>query len=222
MESDNLNQAQRKVQTIMEGSEHSEKLPSIFAHLNLLVTYLQRFDVKRKVYVNPLSSLNDKFFAGNVLFQCVFDGSRRDVFAAGGRYDQLIQEFYPKVLSNRSQAHAVGFNLSWDRLSSLVLLELRSPNKAALKGPEETGMNWRTRRVSKEKSILVSVRLTFFFPPFDSVTFSLPVSMPRYCGLWVSTSFEICGRMVSAPNSLSTPHRSKNSCQSTEMTIIAG
>ena len=144
-----MKHSQKKLQTIMEGSEYSEKLPFIFAHLNLLVTYLQRFEVKRKVYINPLSSLNDKFFAGNVLFQCVFDGHRRDVFAAGGRYDRLIQEFYPKIVSNRTQLHAVGFNLSWDRLSSLALYELKSPNKAALKHPEELGMNWRTRRVSR-------------------------------------------------------------------------
>lgn len=147
----------------MEGSECREKLPSIFAHLNMLMTYLQRFEVKRKVYINPLSSLNDKFFGGSVLFQCVFDGHRRDVFAAGGRYDRLIQEFHPKVLSNRTQAHAVGFNLSWDRLSSLVLYELKSPTKASLKHPEEMGMNWRTRRVSGPNALLERMFADFFF-----------------------------------------------------------
>ncbi|TQB70294.1 hypothetical protein MPDQ_000703 [Monascus purpureus] len=143
---DNPRQAQKRLHAIMEGTEFAEKLGPIFARLNLLVAYLQGFEVKRKVYVNPLGSLNDKFFKGSILFQCVFDSKRRDVFAAGGRYDRLIREFSPKVLSNHTQAHAVGFNLSWDRLSSSMLEYLKSPMKTSLKPPEETGTSWRTRR----------------------------------------------------------------------------
>lgn len=132
----------------MEGTEFADRLAPIFTRLNMLVAYLQGFEVKRKVYVNPLSSLNDKFFKGSVLFQCVFDGRWRDVFAAGGRYDRLVQEFCPKVLSSHSQAHAVGFNLSWDRLSRSMLEYLKEPFRASLKQPEEVGNPWRTRRVS--------------------------------------------------------------------------
>jgi translation initiation factor 2-alpha kinase 4 len=109
---------------------------------------LQSFGVKRKVYINPLSSLHDKFYRGSILFQCVFDSKRRDVFAAGGRYDRLIQEFAPKVLSNRPQAHAVGFNLSSDRLGSSMAeyLKSRAPSKDVESGSE---LYWTTRRVSQ-------------------------------------------------------------------------
>jgi eukaryotic translation initiation factor 2-alpha kinase 4 len=132
----------------MEGTAFSERLPPIFARLNVLVSYIQGFEVKRKVYVNPLSSLNEKFFRGSVLFQCVFDSKRRDVFAAGGRYDQLIQEFSPKILSGRSQSHAVGFNLSLDRLSTSMFEYLKDTNRTSLKHTEsELGGFWRTRRV---------------------------------------------------------------------------
>lgn len=112
------------------------------------MTYLQTFGVKRKVYVNPLSSLHDKFYRGSVLFQCVFDGKRRDVFAAGGRYDRLIQEFAPKVLSSRPQAHAVGFNLSSDQLASSITEYMTSkvPSKDSETGAE---LYWSTRRVSQ-------------------------------------------------------------------------
>lgn len=136
----------------MEGTPFAERLTPIFARLNSVVNYLQEFDVKRKVYVNPLSSLNDKFFRGSILFQCVFDNKRRDVFAAGGRYDRLVQEFSPKALASRTQTHAVGFNLSWDRLSSSMLGHLKEPTKASLKHPEAetgTGTFWKTRRVSQ-------------------------------------------------------------------------
>ncbi|KAJ5191714.1 Serine/threonine-protein kinase GCN2 [Penicillium cinerascens] len=142
---DNLKETQRKLQTIMEGTEYAERVPPIIARLNVLMTYLQSFGVKRKVYINPLSSLHDKFYRGSVLFQCIFDSKRRDVFAAGGRYDHLIQEFSPKVLSNRPRAHAVGFNLSSDRLGSSMREYLNS--RAAPKDTE-TGaeLYWTTRR----------------------------------------------------------------------------
>jgi translation initiation factor 2-alpha kinase 4 len=132
----------------MEGTEFADRLAPIFARLNALISYIQGFEVKRKVYVSPLGSLNDKFFRGSVLFQCVFDSKRRDVFAAGGRYDQLIQEFSPKLLSSRSQSHAVGFNLSWDRLGSSMIDYIKSSNKTFVKHLEsDVGGYWRARRV---------------------------------------------------------------------------
>lgn len=132
----------------MEGTEYAERIPPIFARLNVLMTYLQSFGVKRKIYINPLSSVHDKFYRGSILFQCIFDSRRRDVFAAGGRYDQLIQEFSPNVLSNRPQAHAVGFNLGSDRLRSSMIDYLKA--KAPSKDPETSAdLYWATRRVSK-------------------------------------------------------------------------
>jgi translation initiation factor 2-alpha kinase 4 len=158
--SDNLKETQRRLQTIMEGTEYAERIPPIFARLNVLMTYLQCFGVKRKVYINPLSSLHDKFYRGSVLFQCIFDSKRRDVFAAGGRYDGLIQEFSPKVLSNRPQAHAVGFNLSSDRLGSSMMEYLSS--RAAPKDTE-TGAElcWTTRRVSDASMPFCSYLITY-------------------------------------------------------------
>ena len=132
----------------MEGTEYADRLAPIFARINAVTTYVKVFDVKRKVYINPLSSLNDKFFRGSILFQCIFDTKRRDVFAAGGRYDTLIKEFRPKVLSSRSQSHAVGFNLGWEKLSVTMANYLRGSNKAFLKHPEtDVGGFWKSRRV---------------------------------------------------------------------------
>lgn len=136
----------------MEGSEFADRLAPIFARLKALVSYIQGFDVKRKVYISPLASLNDKFFRGSILFQCIFDNKRRDVFAAGGRYDRLIQELSPKLLYSRSQAHAVGFNLSWDRLSSSMTDYLKTSTRNFTKHNEHDVEGfWRSRRVSKKK-----------------------------------------------------------------------
>jgi translation initiation factor 2-alpha kinase 4 len=147
------------MQVIMEGTEFAERLPPIFARLNVLMSYLQCFGVQRRVFVNPLSSLHDKFYRGSILFQCVFDTKRRDVFAAGGRYDRLIQEFAPKSLSNRPQSHAVGFNLSSDKLGSSMreYLKSKAPPKDAESGAE---LYWTTRRVCFQLSNLKSVHFT--------------------------------------------------------------
>ncbi|KAL2010403.1 hypothetical protein VTN00DRAFT_6210 [Thermoascus crustaceus] len=143
---DSPDKAFKRLQTIMEGTEFAERLPQIFNHLNVVLSYLHGFEIKRKVYVNPLGSLNDKFYRGSILFQCVFDSKRRDVFAAGGRYDRLIQEFHPRVLSSRSQPHAVGFNLSWDKLCTSMVEYVAASNKALKHADAEVGGFWRTRR----------------------------------------------------------------------------
>ncbi|PGH10139.1 PEK/GCN2 protein kinase [Polytolypa hystricis UAMH7299] len=140
--------ALKRLLVIMEGTEYAEALPPIFARMNAVISYLKDFHVKRKVYVNPLSSLNEKFYRGSILFQCVFDTKRRDVFAAGGRYDSLIQEFSPKAFSSRGQCHAVGFNLGWEKLNSSMLSYLKGSSKAFLKHKEEGEASgiWRKRR----------------------------------------------------------------------------
>lgn len=123
----------------------TEDLDPIFSHLQAVVTYLRRFNVKRKVYINPLSSFNDKFYQGNLLFQCIYDSKRRDVFAAGGRYDRLIQTYQTSTRS--SNRHAVGFNLGWEKLFSSMSRYLRNLGKSFLKGSEEeSGTQWYLRR----------------------------------------------------------------------------
>ncbi|KAJ5979107.1 hypothetical protein N7501_002449 [Penicillium viridicatum] len=142
---DSLKETKRRLQNIMEGTEYAERISPIFARLNVLMTYLQTFGVKRKIYIKPLSSVHDKFYRGSILFQCIFDSKRRDVFAAGGRYDRLIQEFSPNVLSNLPQAHAVGFNLGSDRLRSSMIDYLKA--KALSKDSETSAESyWAARR----------------------------------------------------------------------------
>ncbi|KAL2852947.1 Serine/threonine-protein kinase [Aspergillus pseudoustus] len=144
---DTPKQTQKRLRAIMEGTEFAERLTPIFARINSVISYLQGFEVKRKVYINPLGSLNDKFFRGSILFQCIFDSKRREVFAAGGRYDSLVQDFRPTVLASRSQTHAVGFNLSWDMLSALMIEYLKAPMRTSSKYLEaEVGTFWKTRR----------------------------------------------------------------------------
>ncbi|MCJ1393822.1 hypothetical protein MMC18_006698 [Xylographa bjoerkii] len=124
---------------------NTEDLESTFSHLEAVVTYLARFDVKRKLYINPLSSLNDKFYRGNILFQCLFDTKNRSVLAAGGRYDQLIRLHRPN--QKIEDRHAVGFNLGWDRLfASMIRHQEKATKSFARKGDEESAKTWTPRR----------------------------------------------------------------------------
>jgi translation initiation factor 2-alpha kinase 4 len=115
---DTPDKAFAKIRTIFEGTEYLDRTRATFNHLQSVIGYLKQFGVHRKVYICPLSTLNEKFYSGGVLFQCLYDTKRRHVLAAGGRYDRLIEEHKPKIQGQFTGCHAVGMNLGWDRLVS--------------------------------------------------------------------------------------------------------
>lgn len=109
--------------------------------------YSRRLGVKSKLYVSPLSSINEAFFAGGFLFTCLYDQKVKDVFAAGGRYDSLIREYRPKIGSSAhfQERHAVGFSLNWEK--QLAAPIPKQTGRAFLKkAEEETQSIFRTRR----------------------------------------------------------------------------
>ncbi|KAI9741801.1 MAG: hypothetical protein M1834_000187 [Cirrosporium novae-zelandiae] len=144
---DRPDKAHQKLKGIFDDSELSARLDAIFTHLNAVTTYLKRMGVKRKVYVNPLSSFNEKFYRGGFIFQCVSDTKKRDVFAAGGRYDRLIKDFQLQTTDRKSEYHAVGFNLGWDKLCTSMARYMKTPPKKFLKKSEvETQGAWASKR----------------------------------------------------------------------------
>jgi len=140
-----------KLQAILTGSEHLAQVQTIFTHISGLVEYLKRLGVKRKVYFSPLSSFNEKFYRGEIMFQCLYDTKKRDVVAAGGRYDRLIDE-HRSVSTGPAQgavSHAVGINIAWDRLvASMARWQKQEPHTAFLKRSEDAvpRNKWATRR----------------------------------------------------------------------------
>ncbi|KAI1928290.1 eukaryotic translation initiation factor 2-alpha kinase [Ophidiomyces ophidiicola] len=143
---DTPEKALKRLRLIMEDTEFVDKISPIFARLNGVIAYLKRFRVRRKIYISPLSSVNNKFYGGSILFQCIVDTRRKDVFAAGGRYDSLIQEFRPKMLSARSQCHAVGFYLSLDKLTASMASLLKGKAKGPSKHEADFSGVWRKRK----------------------------------------------------------------------------
>ncbi|KAI1180891.1 serine/threonine-protein kinase gcn2 [Nemania sp. FL0916] len=122
-----------KLKSIFEGSPLYQQLHSTIAHLKGVIEYTKRLGVHAKIYINPLSSIKANFFAGGILFQCLYDKKFKDVFAAGGRYDSLIQAHRPRISSQGEAVHAVGFSLAWEKLARLP----KSSGRAFLKKPEE-------------------------------------------------------------------------------------
>ncbi|KAJ4339443.1 eukaryotic translation initiation factor 2-alpha kinase [Didymella glomerata] len=142
-----------KLRRIFEGTKYHDRTHAIFGHLSSVVSYMKLWNVKRKVYLSALSSFNEKFYSGGILFQCLFDTKQRLVLAAGGRYDKLIEEYRPKGPGyNRTGTgyHAVGVNIGWDRLVSSMTRYLKKPEKSTFlkkHNEEDTpAVSWMPRR----------------------------------------------------------------------------
>jgi translation initiation factor 2-alpha kinase 4 len=142
-----------KLRRIFDGSKYHDRTHAIFAHLNSVVNYMKLWNVKRKVYISVLSSFNEKYYIGGVMFQCLFDTKQREVLAAGGRYDKLIEEYRPKGPGHTHPStnyHAVGVKLGWDRLVNLMIRYLKKPEKSTFlkkHADEDTpSVTWMPRR----------------------------------------------------------------------------
>ena len=141
---DTLEKAITRIRSIIK---ETADLESAFAHMQAVVTYLARFNVKRKVYLNPLSSYNENFYRGNLLFQCLYDQKKRSVLAAGGRYDRLVSD-HQAITSRKHHVYAVGFQLAWSGLCADMVSYLRrgTKSKAKRKSQSLTGLVWSKRR----------------------------------------------------------------------------
>ena len=135
---DGLNKAITKLRSLLQ---NTAGLETIFDQLQTVVAHLARFGVKRNIYLNPLGSYNEKFYSTNVLFQCLFDQKRKSVFAAGGRYDQLIHEHQP-ITTRENRVHAVGFQLAWTNRRCEVLVDSFDPDLLASLGIEVLNELW--------------------------------------------------------------------------------
>ncbi|KAI9843471.1 MAG: hypothetical protein M1837_006317 [Sclerophora amabilis] len=144
---DEPDKAFQKLRSMFEGTECLDRSLPVLAHLKDVTTYVKRFNVQRKIFVSPLSSFNDKFYRGGLLFQCLYDTKKRDVFAAGGRYDQLIRDHRPRMQAQSDDCHAVGFALGWEKLYTSMLRFQKGTAKAFLKKVDnEPGGQWGIRR----------------------------------------------------------------------------
>ena len=141
---DTLEKAITRIRVIIKDSTDLE---FAFAHMQAVINYLGRFNVKRKVYLNPLSSYNESFYRGHLLFQCLYDQKRRSVLAAGGRYDRLIRD-HQLITSKKNHVYAVGFQIAWTGLCADMMSYLKrgTKSKAKRKFQSTNSLAWIKRR----------------------------------------------------------------------------
>ena len=144
---DTAEKAFKRLQAIFKGTVHLEMLHDVFTHISGLNEYLKRFATRHKVYLSPLSNLNDKFYRSDLMFQCIFDTKKRDIFAAGGRYDSLIKAQQVQHAPTPDAFHAVGTNIAWDRIVTSMLRFQRRSGTEYLRNPNPSSdaQNWSPR-----------------------------------------------------------------------------
>ncbi|KAF3760171.1 regulation of cpc-1 function in response to amino acid starvation [Cryphonectria parasitica EP155] len=136
---DNPSKAFSKLKSLFETTDYYQKAASTIAHLKEVIEYCKSFGVKTKIYITPLHSFNEAFFRGGMMFACVWDKNKRQVFAAGGRYDSLIKEHRQKAgSSSLSDRRAVGVSFAWERLAQVPA---KSSSKASSKKAAKEGLN---------------------------------------------------------------------------------
>ncbi|KAJ1025843.1 hypothetical protein NDA16_002469 [Ustilago loliicola] len=75
------------------------------------------FGVQRKLLFSPLLAQSSSLYKGGVLFTVVRAGKRRDVVAAGGRYDVLLKHFANPSTASSAPLHGVGVQMAVGKLT---------------------------------------------------------------------------------------------------------
>ncbi|SPN97637.1 related to cpc-3 protein [Cephalotrichum gorgonifer] len=126
-----------KLKDVFKGSDLYPRVLSTISYLREVVGYVAHMGVKTTISINPLSSFRESFYSGGMVFTCVFRSKVKEVFAAGGRYDNLIREFRLNVGDRHEERRAVGFSLSWQNFVRLSKSGLSSTQKR----PEQENAN---------------------------------------------------------------------------------
>lgn len=98
------------------------KLREALSELRLLTTYCRNLGVRHKIVFNPLLMYNNQYYKGGIMFQAVDDAKRKNILAAGGRYDSLIQQFRHPVIGSSAhrKVYAIGVNLAIEKFVTAI------------------------------------------------------------------------------------------------------
>ncbi|GAB7362444.1 hypothetical protein MBLNU230_g2766t1 [Neophaeotheca triangularis] len=121
-----------RVKTLLESANPrvAAKAEAGILHLNRVLEHASQLSVYRSTYVMPLCSFNGHFYKGGILFQCLHEKkASRDIFAAGGRYDSLIESQQP-MGTTATVPKAVGISIALDRLVLFASKESKPSSKS--------------------------------------------------------------------------------------------
>lgn len=163
-----------------KGSDLYPRVLSTITYLREVIGYAAHMRVKTAISVNPLSSFREAFYSGGILFTCVFRAKVREVFAAGGRYDNLIQEFRLNVGDRHEERRAVGFSLSWQ---NFVRLSRSGVGSAQKKPEQETTNQVRVSAATATRTFSTFGSFANVFLKHDVLVASIDDSLRRSVGL---------------------------------------
>lgn len=93
------------------------RLAKAVSQISDVVATARFFGVQRRFLFSPLLAQSSSLYRGGVLFTVVRAGKRRDVVAAGGRYDGLLKHFANPSTASSAPLHGVGVQLAVGKLT---------------------------------------------------------------------------------------------------------
>ncbi|PWY99241.1 Serine/threonine-protein kinase [Testicularia cyperi] len=93
------------------------RLSRAVAQIADVIETARYFGVQRPFVFTPLLAQSSTLYKGGVMFTVVRGGKRRDVIAAGGRYDALLKHFASPTSTASSSLHGVGVQLAVGKLT---------------------------------------------------------------------------------------------------------
>lgn len=123
-----IDHVSRRLEALVSAEPMRSRIQRSLDTLRQLTTRLKQFNIQRRVLISPLLTYKASYYTGNMFFQCVKDGQRQEVLAAGGRYDALMQRFrYPSSVQSSGSFQAVGVSIA---VSKIALAMSRYQSKA--------------------------------------------------------------------------------------------
>lgn len=126
--------------------DHRPRLSRAVKELKEIISSAQKFGVQRKFLFTPLLIVNSSLYSGGMLFQLVKMGKRKDVLAAGGRYDSLLKHFASPTL-RKPPAKGVGCQLAVGKLALALARDENIPRMMSKPVEEERSFGrWSSKR----------------------------------------------------------------------------
>ncbi|EST09153.1 Protein kinase domain protein [Kalmanozyma brasiliensis GHG001] len=119
LEAFNLNDEVAAVHSRLErlfSPDQRNRLAKAVSQISDVVATARFFGVQRPFVFSPLLAQSSTLYKGGVLFTIVRAGKRRDVVAAGGRYDALLKRFANPTASS-APLHGVGVQIAVGKLT---------------------------------------------------------------------------------------------------------
>ncbi|RIA85582.1 kinase-like domain-containing protein [Glomus cerebriforme] len=147
----NLEFVSSSLEKLIPSTSMKSQIREVFKDFKLLLDYVKSLGVNHEIIFVPLLVYNDHYYKNGIIFQVVNDNNHKDVLAAGGRYDWLIQQFrHPTAVCGKGRARQQIYGIGVSIAMQKIIFALENYQTAILKSKkveEEKNFNfWAPRR----------------------------------------------------------------------------